>query len=184
MISLASPHMGVNDPRAPVKVRMWNTWNIKKAEKRAHIVNWVAAVARTAPGGRLKNVVFSCHGSAASLQMGQGFKRAHAGMFRAWAGLVDKVWFRACSVARIQKKGSNGHLFCSEVARAAKCYVVASTEFQVDPTGRVLPYGQLDTFEGLLLSYGPDGKPSWSKRYVSTYQRDPKNPNSWVYNPG
>jgi hypothetical protein len=175
--------MGVNDPRAPAKVRMWNTWDIKKTDKRQKIINWVAAVARSAPGGKLKNVVFSCHGNAAFLEMGEGFHRAHTGMFRAWSGLVDKVWFRACAVARIKTGGSNGNIFCSEIARAAKCYVVASTENQVDVDGRVLPYGQLDTFEGLVLSYGPDGKPSWSKRYTSTYQRDPKNPGSWTYNP-
>ena len=187
MITLASPHMGLNDPRAPATVRMWNTWKVKKAETPSHIINWVAAVARGAPGGKLKNLVFSCHGNASYLEMGKGFNRSHTGLFRGLAGLVDKIWFRACLVARIKKPGGakfgDGNLFCSEIARAAKCYVVASTELQVEVTGRVLPYGQLDTFEGLVLSYGPKGNVAWSKRYESTYQRDASDPGSWTRNP-
>jgi len=185
MITLESPHMGLNDPRAPATVRMWNTWSIRKTETRNHIINWVAAVARGAPGGKLKNVVFSCHGNAGFLQMGEGFDRAHTAVFRGWRGLVDKIWFRACLVARIRTPGAagDGNLFCSEVASAAQCYVVASTELQTEVSGRVLPYGQLDTFEGLVLSYGPGGNVTWSHRYPSTYQRDPADPGSWTRNP-
>jgi hypothetical protein len=165
--------MGLNDPRHHLKVRMWNTWNIRKTETRGHILGWVAAVARRAPGGKLKDVVFSCHGNAAYLEMGEGFTRAHTGLFRAWRGLVERIWFRSCSVARIKSAGSrsDGNLFCSAIAQAAQCYVVASTELQVATTNRVLPYGQLDTFEGLLLSYGPGGGVTWSHRYPSTYKR-------------
>lgn len=182
MITLEAPHMGLNDSRAPAKVRMWNTWAVKKTDTPGHIINWVAAVARGAPGGKLKNVVFSCHGNASSLEMGKGFNRTHTGLFRGWAGLVEKIWFRACLVARI-KKTADGNLFCSEIAKAAKCHVVASTELQVGFTGRVLPYGQLDTFEGLVLSYGPKGNVTWSNRYDSTYQRDAKDAGSWTRNP-
>jgi hypothetical protein len=62
-------------------------------------------------------------------------------------------------------------MFCSEIAQAAQCYVVASTELQVIGVNRVLPYGCLDTYEGLVLSYSPDGSVSWSHRYPSTYQQ-------------
>ena len=116
--------------------------------------------------------------------MGQGFDRSHVGVFRPWRGLVDKIWFRACSVARIRTAGAtttgDGNLFCSGVAQAAQCYVVASTETQVAISNRVLPYGTLDSFEGLVLSYGPRGNVTWSRRYRSTYQRAGGN---WVRNP-
>lgn len=187
MITIEAPHMGLNDERAPATVQMWNTWNVSKTENRQHIIDWVANVARGAPGGKLKNVVFSCHGNAAYLQMGEGFDRSHTALFRTWAGLVEKIWFRGCLVALIATPGAansgDGNLFCSEVARAAQCYVVASTELQVAAPGRVLPYGKLDTFEGLVLSYGPAGNVTWSQRYPSTYQRNPANPNSWTQNP-
>ena len=60
-------------------------------------------------------------------------------------------------------------MFCCEIAKAAECYVVASTELQVIGVNRVLPYGHLDTYEGLVLSYGPGGNVTWSHRYPSTY---------------
>lgn len=187
MITLGMPHMGLNDARAPARVQMWNSWAVRATESRSHIIDWVATVARRAPGRKLKNVVFSCHGNASYLQMGQGFDRTHAELFEGWRGLVDKIWFRACLVARIRTPGAaatgDGNMFCSEVAKAARCYVVASTELQVATSGRVLPFGQLDTFEGLVLSYGPQGNVTWSRRYTSTYQRDPANPGSWTQNP-
>lgn len=187
MITIAAPHMGLNDERAPAFVQMENTWKVTAATGRRHIIDWVAEVARKQPSGKLKSVVFCCHGNSAFVQMGEGFTREHTAMFTGWAGLVEKIWFRACLVAQIVTPGSattgDGNLFCSEIARAAQCYVVASTELQVAAPGRLLPYGQLDTYEGLVLSYGPLGGVTWSQRYPSTYQRDSSNPNSWTQNP-
>jgi hypothetical protein len=187
MITLDAPNMGLNDARAPARVTMWNTWDVNASESREHIIDWVAHVARNAPGGKLKNVVFSCHGNASIVEMGQGFNRSHATLFAGWAGLVEKIWFRACLVARISTPGSptfgDGNLFCSDIAKAARCHVVAPTELQTEFSGRVLPYSRLDTFEGLLLSYGPNGNVTWSTRYPSTYQRNPADPTSWTRNP-
>ncbi|MEI7895840.1 MAG: hypothetical protein WCJ26_02295 [bacterium] len=186
MITLDSPHMGVNDSRAPATVRMWNTWNINSDETPDHLTRWIAAVADSAPGGKIKDLVFSCHGNASYLQMGQGIDLRHAPLFGRLAGKVDKIWFRACLVAAIQTPGSpttgDGNLFCAAIARAAQCYVVASTELQVAVTNRVLPYGKLDSFEGLVLSYGPEGRVTWSSRYPSTFQRNTADPGSWTWN--
>ena len=177
MIHLDGPHMGLNDSRSTNSVRMWNTWSVSTTETVAHMVDWVAEVARGAPGGKLKNVVLRCHGSPGYLQLGEGINRANVGTFRAWRNLVEKVWFSACLVARIPAPpspgpggGSNGHVFCQEFARAAHCYVVAPTELQVIGRNRTLPHGCLDTFEGLVLSYNPAGAISWSRRYPSTYE--------------
>jgi hypothetical protein len=61
---------------------------------------------------------------------------------------------------------TNGHDFCSSLARNAHCYVVAATEYQWSKEG-TLPYGCLDTYEGLLLCYNPQGSISWQQRYPS-----------------
>jgi hypothetical protein len=42
---------------------MWNTWDIDGTQTIEHIVAWVATVASGAPGGKLKNLVFQCHGT-------------------------------------------------------------------------------------------------------------------------
>lgn len=179
MIKLDGPHMGLNDSRSTNQVRMWNTWNVTTTESIEHMIGWVASVARGAPGGKLRHVVFRCHGSPAYLHCGAGIGRSDTARFQAWRGLVDKIWFSACLVASITPStcgsagpaSGDGNLFCSEIARAARCYVVASTELQVIGVNRVLPYGCLDTFEGLVLSYAPDGSASWNQRYPSTYRR-------------
>jgi hypothetical protein len=184
MITLDPPHMGLNDARAPMKVTMWNTWLVPAGDTRTHIVSWVAQVAAKAPGRKLKNVVLNCHGNSSYLQLGEGFDRRHTNLFKLWRGKVDKIWIRACLVARIQHAGAtttgDGNLFCSELARAAQCHVVAPTELQVESRGLVLPFGKIDTYEGLLVSYSPDGKIHWSHRYPSTW----KSPTSgWHRNP-
>lgn len=61
---------------------------------------------------------------------------------------------------------ADGNRFCSAFAMATRAHVVASTELQWSH-GRTLPFGQLDGFEGLVLSYGPAGNISWQTRYRS-----------------
>ena len=132
MFKLDQPSMGLNDPRHHLKVQMWNTWNIQQAETRDHIIDWCATVARGTSSHRLRSIVFSCHGSPSYLQMGEGFDRRHTGLFARWRGLVDMIWFRSCSVARIQTPDAavtgDGNMFCCEISKAANCYVYASTE--------------------------------------------------------
>jgi len=180
MITLEQPSLALNDERhGHMTVQMWETKFIKKSDTVDYILNLVASMAKNAPGGKLKNVVFSCHGDPAYLRMGEGFGLPDTMRFAHWRGLVEKIWIRACQVAFVESKGTtaDGNLFCSEIARYARCYVVASTEIQYTrPTIREsffnnfhhkLPFGQLDSFEGLVLSYGPSGKITWSHRYDS-----------------
>ena len=203
MITIKSPHMGLNDERAPVFVQMWNTWKVKRHEGRHHIVHWPTRVARDAPGGKLSEIVISCHGAPGYLQLGrQGFGLADVHLFHAWRGMVDKVWIRACLVGRIVGPGTgaegdgafisalslngDGHTFCTELAKALRCYLVVGTELQT--SGRYsatnpVPYGQLDAYEGLVVSYHPDGTIGWSRRYASVSNANPltstaNNPNS------
>lgn len=62
MIDVEQPAIALNSHDAPGRVRMWNTWDVEQDTTREHIVEWVAQVARTTPGGKLKNIVINCHG--------------------------------------------------------------------------------------------------------------------------
>jgi hypothetical protein len=187
MIKLDGPHMGLNDPRSTNKVQMWNTWTVTPTETVDHMLGWAAEVAKGAPGGKLKNLIFRCHGAPAYLLCGVGIRRSDTSKFSVLKGLVEKIWFSACQVAYITPSTgggpattADGNMFCSEIAQAAKCYLVASTELQVIGVNRLLPYGCLDTYEGLVLSYDPTGNVSWSHRYPSTY---PQAGGGWHKNP-
>jgi hypothetical protein len=196
MITIDQPAMGLNDrARHHIHVQMWNTWDVPPDDPADHIAGWVAEVVRGAPGGRLKNVVFSCHGSPGSIGIGQGINAGNVNLFARWRGLVDKIWIRACRVAFIPPGGAggtgpaagDGNVFCSRLAQAAQAYVVASTELQIGEVGRVLPFGKLDSYEGLVLSYGPGGNVTWSHRYRSGYQTPARwfglIPQNWHGNP-
>jgi hypothetical protein len=183
MFTLEQPSMSINSTDISWSViRMWNTWKDLDANvSRDHIVNWTATVARGAPGGKLHNVVINCHGLPGWVGIGQGFNRNHLGLFTAWAGLVEKIWFVACLVARIPTTAmqrdldtnysglgaSDGNIFCSQLAKNANCYVVAPTEEQRNRGG--YSTGRMPTYEGLLLSYGPGGGVTWSHRYASDW---------------
>ena len=182
MFTLEQPSMALNSTEiSHSKIKMWNTWEVDRAQTREHIVEWVATVATGAPNGKLKNVVINCHGLPGYVQIGQGFNRQHLGLFRQWTGLVDKIWFVACLVARIpdsQMQGGldrnypgfgtgDGNIFCSSLAQYANCYVYAPTEEQRNRGGYSV--GQMPTFEGLCLSYGPQGNITWSHRYSSNW---------------
>lgn len=192
MIDISQPAMGLNDrTRHHIHVQMWNTWDVPVNDTADHITAWVASVARGASGGKLRNVVFSCHGAPAQIQIGQGFDINNVGLFSRWRGLVDKIWIRCCQVAYIAGTGpaatNDGNVFCSRMAQEAGCYVVASTELQIGAVGRVLPFGQIDTYEGLVLSYGPAGNITWQHRYPSGYHTPARAwgliPENWHGNP-
>ncbi|WP_305984645.1 hypothetical protein [Roseibium sp. MMSF_3544] len=62
----------------------------------------------------------------------------------------------------------DGHAFIRAFARLTGCYVVAATEMQAS-NRQSYPHGQMDSYEGLVLSYDPQGTISWRRRYPSLY---------------
>ena len=174
MITLQQPSLGLNAAAGHhVFVRMWNTGNVPAGKTPEEIAEWIRIVAQSAPGGQLKNCVFCCHGSPGYIGLGLGIRQADVHHFDRLLvnvrPLVYKFWFRCCRVAYIPPAAAatpNGNLFCQAFARTTKAYVVASTELQWERP-RTLPFGQLDGFEGLVLSYGPSGNVTWSRRYMS-----------------
>ena len=193
MIDIEQPAMGLNSTKIlRGGVQMWNTWDVAANKSASDIIESVRAVALSAPGGRLKNVVFHCHGAPGTVGIGRGIRQADLPLFTRWTEqgrpLVEKIWFRCCRVAYITPgpggtgvaAGGDGNVFCSRLAYLSKAYVVASTETQVGVTGRILPFGKLDTFEGLVLSYSPLGDVTRSHRYPSTW---PIGSDDWHDNP-
>lgn len=169
MITISPPHAALNDPRAPAIAHMRYTYYVGRTESRQDIIERIVHAASLTPHDRLNNVVISCHGNASYLQLGQGFNAGNASMFSAWRGKVRKVWLRACLVGR---SDASGHSLPAGIARAARCHVVASTESQLEVANRRLPYGRLDTFEGLVVNFAPSGRVTWQQRYPSGWQDD------------
>ena len=79
-------------------------------------------------------------------------------------------------------RGQGGEAFPPSLG----CYLVVGTELQVSSrysATNPVPYGQLDSYEGLVLSYNPSGVIDWSRRYPSVYGANPttlsaNNPNN------
>lgn len=175
MITIEQPAMALNAADITRRYQMWNTWNLSPAETVPHIFDWVGTVADGAQGNKLRNLVINCHGAPGMLQLGVGgLWRSNVAWFERWRGKIDKIWLTACQPGFIQGPGSasDGNLFVGEIAKAAQCYVVASTETQWFTTNRVYPFGQIDSYEGLVLSYSPDGAVSWSRRYPSSWSSE------------
>jgi hypothetical protein len=180
MFRLERPSMAINDCRASDQdgrlrqFRLETNWIVGPADTRASILTRVVAVARSAAGGRLKNLVLSGHGSPGHLAVGEGFSTDHVSLFAQWRGLVEKIWLPDCRVAAVAipadraTGGRNGQVFCSRIARFAACYVVASTDTQLDLPG-CAPADMMTSFEGLVQSFGPNGAITWQHRYPSTY---------------
>ena len=162
MIEIEQPAMAVNDVRDLTPAQMWNTWYVQPGDAREYILDWVEHVARhNSPAGKLKNLVFCCHGEPGYLQLGEGFDKNHTYLFSAWAGLIETIWIRACQFTYFPKPGTQalgaGGSFCSEIAQYARCQVIASMDPLYLGQQKPLAFGKLDGFEGLTLLYRPDG---------------------------
>jgi hypothetical protein len=171
MIDIEQPAMALNDVRERTPAQMWNTFYVQTTDTRQHIIDWVAHVARNVTAeGRLKNLVICCEGKPAYLELGEGFDRRHVALFERWRGLIDKIWLRACQFnsyeTPITRAIGEGGVFCSEIAQAAECEVIASMDALYLGKGKPLPYGELDGFDGLVLAFAADGTVTkWSNLY-------------------
>jgi len=172
--------MALNSADVPgFHYQMWNTWEVASTATAENMLGWIAKVAASAPGGKLRMLVLNCHGIYSTgpacatrcggfgLKMGAGILREDTGKFSRLKGLVDNIWITACGTARISIPGTkgdgDGNLFCSEIARNSGACVVAATTHQVGANS--LPNGYIDDFEGLILRYNPAGAVDWSFDY-------------------
>ena len=183
MFTLEQPSMALNDSRAPkgTKVIMQINRTVTPDEGISSFLHAVVEAAKSVPGGKLKNLVLNCHGNPGELQMGCGITRSLTDRFRMLVvndqPLVETIYLKACLVARIDGPGSqtDGNLFCCEIAKNARCKVVASTTEQVRGWYE-LGYGQLDRFEGTVLVYGPQGNvlSSYTNPLYDSWKLDPQ----------
>lgn len=188
MITITSPSMAINDPRVGTAYNMDVTKAVTATTTMRQIVDLILAAARTARGGVLQNVVLSAHGTPGRLAIGTGLDSGSMAPFADVRGKVFKIWFTGCLTARIagpqtaahgdgaalRAYGANsgdGHAFVSGFARLTGCYIVVPTEIQLSARSSY-PLGQIDTYEGLLLSYDPAGTISWQHRYPSLYNHN------------
>jgi len=192
MITITSPSMVLNDSRSNRRFTMDATVSVSPTTSQRKLVDRVVAVAGRAHGNRIDNLVLNAHGLPGRFQIGTGL---NINTMAPWADVKDKVfkiWFRGCLVARnasqdtsahgdhaaLQALGANGngHEFMREFARLTGCYVVAPTEIQSAARQRTsYPRGQMDGYEGLVLSYDPQGTISWQRRYPSCWGYNPSN---------
>lgn len=178
MFALEQPSMALNDTRVSGKYTMAINRTVKADEGISSILGAVVKAAGGTKEGKLKNLIINCHGLPGELQLGCGITRDLTDRFRMLAPndspMVGTIYLQACLVARIDGPGSStdGNLFCSAIAKNAKCPVVASTAKQhfagADPA-----YGQMDRYEGTVLVYGPKGN------VLSTYTNPLFNP--WTF---
>lgn len=168
MIGVPYPHMALNSHNsAGPDYKMWNTWKVPKSTSVSHMVEWIAKVARSAPGGSLSTLVINSHGEPGKIKIGQGITRDDVEKFAILKAdnLVERIWIVACKVAKIGEAGSitDGNYFCYRLAQEAGVFVKAGSASQMSawnlPLVDNVPFGFIDDWEGTVYTWNPKGAP-------------------------
>jgi hypothetical protein len=160
MITIAQPAMALNaEKNTGPDYKMWNSWKVATDTEAGHILGWTRCVADSAPGGKLKAVVFNSHGDTAYIGIGRGIWFQELHLFSQLAGKVDEIYIVACSV--VSFTGPNrygkpdGNLFCSAMAKLSGAKVYASNAPQHPPLFGDIAFGKIDGFEGQVWCWSP-----------------------------
>lgn len=168
-IPVPQPSMALNSPTAPCKYRMYNSWDVPWNRTPKEIFDWAASVGRGCPRGRLHALVINCHGEYSKaddgkivggfgLQIGKGLHLGDVGTMSVLRGTVDQILITACGTARIANPGKpegDGNAFCSAMARAAGCTLVAATTQQM--AFMWAPKDHISNWEGNIVTYNSNG---------------------------
>ena len=157
MIVLKHPSLVLHAHDVPgYKYEMHVSWNLPKGASVHDVANWILDAHEYA--GDLQNVVLNAHGASGKIWAGgttrMAIHRYNVDVFRKVNGRIGAtIWIIACEVAR----GDKGTDFCSRLARAAGCNVVASTmeQYVEKPT---CPFGCVDDYEPPAFRWDPSGK--------------------------
>lgn len=190
--------MAINDYGANQTFQMDVTVSVNSTTTMEMISDIIVSEANKIPEGKFRNLILTAHGRPGHFYLGSGLNINTMGPFVDVRGKVDKIWFRGCLIGRTMEPGTirqgdgkalaalgitegDGHLFLSHFSYLTGAYVVAPTEIQ-SSVYESYPHGQLDSYEGLLLCYNPEGNVSWRRRYPSMYSysssgRRVQNPN-------
>lgn len=166
MISVPYPHMALNSHDVPgIEYKMWNTWKVAKSTSVDQMIENIARVAKTAPGGCLSTLIFNSHGKPGKIHIGQGITRNDVEKFASLkaGNLVTRIWIVACKVASIKKAGSitDGNYFCYRLAQEAGAFVKAGSTTQTGQWNlpfNGLPYGFIDDWEGTVYTWNSKGE--------------------------
>lgn len=157
MITLKHPSLVLHAHDVPgYRYKMHVSWNLPKGASVHEVANLILTAHEYA--GDLENVVLNAHGASGKIFAGGtshfAIRRSNVGVFDVARGKIKStIWIIACEVAR----GDKGSLFCSRLAQAAGCNVVASTLDQhVEvPT---CPFGCVDRYEAPAFRWNPNGQ--------------------------
>ncbi|HQU84694.1 MAG TPA: DUF4347 domain-containing protein [Pyrinomonadaceae bacterium] len=167
MISIEQPALAVHSHDVPgYKYKMDYTVKLDASATIETVVMQVLISAKKA-GGKLKNLVINSHGSPGHLYVGENntINFNNLSRFRVTnitQPLIDRIWIVACEVAGYHRQIVNlGFPFCSELAKAAGCEVVASNRSQYVNPGfylRFCPKNHIDNYEGEVWLWDKNGK--------------------------
>lgn len=173
-ITVPQPAMAVHGHKVPNwKYQMFNTRYVGEDETLDKLCSDIYAVARGAPGGRLRTLVFNCHGSLGSVRLSKKArltkKTVATNNFSKLKPYVDHIILVACKVIGV-RRGNNkdfwnddGVNLCYVLAGQTGARVYASNELQyVDLPGRLFGgWGDIDHLEGDILCMPPTGYATW-----------------------
>jgi hypothetical protein len=178
MIKIDEPALALNDMRVGGRIRVSRNVRIRANDERENIIGCIATLASGMRNGRLQSLVLNSHGAPGYLVMGEGFWAPHTNLFSRLAGLVNNIWITACEIASREPlapgdrldpsfgdgEAGDGWVFCRDIARYAKCNVIASDDDQWAPNHRI-PDGYIDSFEGTVRCWRPNGEYAWVRQY-------------------
>jgi hypothetical protein len=140
------------------------------------VVNWILRYADNSREMRLENVIINCHGHPGKLYVGGSYgPEINIGNVTLFTLLKDtdigEIWLVSCGVAATTKGPTvvDGKAFCSAMARAADCDVIASDTDQYVEAGYEIRgalsggwvWGCIDDFEGTAYRFFPSGGYVW-----------------------
>ena len=164
MITLSQPALALHSYDVPGYLyQMSTTWKMPAGASGGDVASWIGSAVGQSPEQQLHNVVINCHGGPGKLYVGglAASPIANASAFGQLHNLdIGTIWLVGCLVAT----GSNGFAFCTQLAVAAGCDVVAAndTQFVEDRflAGRCGVFGAIDDFEGAAYRFSPSGSNS------------------------
>jgi hypothetical protein len=171
MITISQPALALHSSDVPgFRYQMKTTWNMPPGATAANVVYWISYAVDRSAELRLANVVINTHGGPGKLFVGGGKKPPIGiGDVALFSKLRTKdigtLWLVGCLVAI----GSSGERFCSQLAAAMGCDVVAANDYQVVEQRYMkgnCPFGTIDDFEGAAYRFSPSG----SKEVFSVYE--------------
>lgn len=168
MIKLEQPALALHSFDVPgYKYRMQFTEHLPSNTTVQNVTVKILSYAEQTANNYLRNVVINCHGSPGELHIGAGatINRNNLSLMRLLnfkGQKVETIWIVACQVAGYhQSIVKLGSYFCSELAKAAGCFVVAADRMQYVNPRFYIPLGlknHIDNYEGVVYRWDSSGK--------------------------